>query len=73
MGGKMEIIGKEHRLCESCMETHDVLRVKEMRHTTIKGVPVDYEAEYYYCDKADDFTVRLLIAYIKSLISKHTI
>ena len=46
----MEIINIENRLCECCMKVHDVQTVKMRESTIFKGVKVEFEADYYYCD-----------------------
>ena len=50
----MKIINTERRLCTCCMEEHDVKTVMVREKNTIKGVPVEYDAEYFYCDRADE-------------------
>ncbi|MCC8104866.1 MAG: DUF4065 domain-containing protein [Clostridiales bacterium] len=51
----MKIIFKEKKLCLCCMEEHEVKTVRTKSCTVIKDVKVDYEAEYFYCDRADEF------------------
>lgn len=46
----MNVIRSEKRLCTCCMEEHDIKFVRVKEHTTFKKIPVDYIAEYYYCD-----------------------
>ncbi|MBQ8162406.1 MAG: XRE family transcriptional regulator, partial [Clostridia bacterium] len=36
------------------MEDHDVQRVVIKEHNIFKGVPIEYDAEYFYCDNADE-------------------
>ena len=36
------------------MEEHDVKTVMVREKNTFKGVPVEYDAEYFYCDRADE-------------------
>ena len=48
----MKAIDKERKLCTCCMEEHDVQRIVIRENNTFKGVPVEYDAEYFYCDKA---------------------
>lgn len=50
----MKIINTERRLCTCCMEEHDVKTVMFREKNTFKGVPVEYDAEYFYCDRADE-------------------
>ena len=45
---------KERTLCVCCMEMHDVQRIVIREKNVFKGVPVEYDAEYFYCDKADE-------------------
>ena len=44
----------EKRLCECCMEEHDVRKVLVKEKNIFKGICVDYDAEYFYCDHADE-------------------
>lgn len=50
----MKVIGTEKRLCTCCMEEHDVKTVRMQEHNIFKNISVDYIAEYYYCDAADE-------------------
>ena len=50
----MKIINTERRLCTCCMEEHDVKTVMVREKNTFKGVPVEYDAEYFYCDRSDE-------------------
>ena len=50
----MKTISSELRLCPCCMEEHDVKRIIKVESNIFKGVPVQYDAEYYYCDHADE-------------------
>ncbi len=50
----MKVIGKEQKLCTCCMEEHGVQRIVIREKNTFKGVPVEYDAEYFYCDNADE-------------------
>lgn len=50
----MKVISKEKRLCTCCMEEHDVKTVQINEHNVFKNVPVEYMAEYFYCDAADE-------------------
>lgn len=36
------------------MEEHDVQRITTVESNVFKGVPIVYNAEYYYCDRADE-------------------
>ena len=50
----MKIMNTEKKLCTCCMEEHDVKTVLIHESNIFKGVPVDYDAEYFYCDRADE-------------------
>lgn len=50
----MKIMGIEKRICLCCMEEHEVQRVTIVENNMFKGVPVEYNAEYFYCDLADE-------------------
>ena len=50
----MKILMSERILCPCCMEKHDVKRITTEESNIFKGVPVKYEAEYLYCDRADE-------------------
>lgn len=50
----MKIINTERRLCTCCMEEHDVKTVMVREKNVFKGVSVEYDAEYFYCDRADE-------------------
>ena len=50
----MKIINIERRLCTCCMEEHDVKTVMVRERNTFKGVPIEYDAEYFYCDRANE-------------------
>lgn len=50
----MKILGKEKKLCLCCMEEHEVQRVEIVESNTFKGVPVEYDAEYFYCELTDE-------------------
>lgn len=51
----MKILGKEKKLCLSCMETHEVLTVEVDEKNIFKGKEVMHTAVYEYCDKADEY------------------
>jgi len=44
----MKILNKVRKLCTSCMEEHDVQTVLIRESNVFKGVPVEYDAEYFY-------------------------
>ncbi len=50
----MKILITEKKLCLCCMEEHEVQRVTVVESNKFKGEPVEYNAEYYYCDLADE-------------------
>ena len=51
----MTTIQTEKKLCPCCMEEHEVQTVRDTERNVFKGVPVEYSAEYQYCDQADEF------------------
>lgn len=50
----MKIIRSEKCLCTCCMEEHEVKTVLVNEQATLKKEKVVYEAEYLYCDQADE-------------------
>lgn len=42
-------------LCLCCMEDHNVKTVRVPETNVFKSVQVNYEATYFYCDKADEY------------------
>ena len=50
----MKILRVEKRLCPCCMEEHEVKTTLVEENNIFKDVEVQYEAEYYYCDQADE-------------------
>lgn len=54
----MEVLKREIKLCLACMEVHEVFTVREMESMIFDEVQVDYEAEYEYCDRTDDYLER---------------
>ena len=52
---EMKIIDKQTCLCHSCMEEHEVQRVLVKENITFKGKKVSCDAEYYYCDRTEEF------------------
>ena len=50
----MKILMTKRMLCPCCMEEHDVQRITTVESNVFKGVPIVYNAEYYYCDRADE-------------------
>lgn len=51
----METIKIEKKLCMCCMEEHDVRTVHVCEHNEFKGVKVEYDATYEYCELADEY------------------
>ena len=52
---KIRTIHSENRLCTCCMEEHNVKTVIVHEETVFKNCQVEYEARYFYCDKAEEF------------------
>ncbi len=50
----MKIIRSEKCLCTCCMEEHEVKTVLVSEQATFKKVKVAYDAEYLYCERADE-------------------
>lgn len=50
----MKILSRERMLCPCCMEEHEVHRVTIVESNVFKGASVGYNAEYFYCDRADE-------------------
>ena len=50
----MKVIRSERRMCLCCMEEHEVKTVLIQDTSTFKNVKVIYEAEYFYCDNAEE-------------------
>ena len=50
----MRVIKSERCLCPCCMEEHEVKTVLMREKATFKDIKIDYEANYLYCDKADE-------------------
>lgn len=50
----MQVLGNANMLCPCCMEKHAVQIIRVLEHNTFKNEPVNYSAEYYYCDRADE-------------------
>lgn len=44
----------ELKLCPCCMEEHEVQTVVVRESNVFKSVPIEYNAEYFYCDRADE-------------------
>ena len=50
----MTNVKTEKKLCPCCMEEHEVRTVVVRESNVFKSVPVEYDAEYFYCDRADE-------------------
>ena len=50
----MNILKTENKLCLCCMEKHEVKTIKIHEKVTFKGIPVEYDATYEYCDKCEN-------------------
>lgn len=50
-----KILNRKRMLCLSCMEDHEVDIVSRMDRSILKGVSVEFSAEYYYCDRTDEY------------------
>ena len=50
----MKVINIEKKLCPCCMEEHNVQKIETVESNVFKGIHVKYNAEYYYCDQADE-------------------
>ncbi len=42
------------KICPCCMEEHEVKTITIHEESIFKNVPVEYEAEYYYCSAAEE-------------------
>lgn len=51
---KKEVIRTENRLCTCCMEEHEVKVIRTVEKGFYKEVSLEYEAEYFYCDLAEE-------------------
>ena len=51
---KMKTIKTEKCLCVCCMEEHNVKTVAVRERLSFKGITVSYDAQYMYCDNADE-------------------
>ncbi len=46
--------GNGKTICPCCMKDHNVQKIIIAEKNVFKGVPVEYNAEYFYCDRADE-------------------
>lgn len=51
----MKILETKKELCHCCMEIHEVKTVRVAEFNVFKEADVEYEAEYMYCDRANEF------------------
>lgn len=51
----MKVIMEKNCLCMCCMKEHSVKKVSLEESTTFKGIKVYFNAEYFYCDKTDEY------------------
>lgn len=52
----MDVIRKEYKLCQSCMEEHEVDIVQVEENMIFRDEPVVYKAVYEYCKDTDELT-----------------
>jgi putative zinc finger/helix-turn-helix YgiT family protein len=52
----MKVLGKEKKLCLSCMEEHEVQYVEIIEENIFRGVLVQYPARFEYCLNTEEFT-----------------
>lgn len=50
----MKVLRTMDMLCPCCMEEHTVQTISVLEHNVFKNVPVDYSAEYFYCDQSNE-------------------
>lgn len=50
----MKVLKIENMLCPCCMEEHTVQRIEKVESNIYKGIFVEYDTEYFYCDRADE-------------------
>lgn len=51
---EMKIVYSEKRLCTCCMEEHEVKTVSIAEKGNFKNISVEYEAAYFYCERAEE-------------------
>ena len=47
-------MNEETKLCPCCMEKHNIQIIEIKENNMFKGIPIEYNAEYFYCDKTDE-------------------
>lgn len=50
----LKVFKTMNMLCPCCMQEHDVHSVSVLEQNTFKNVPIEYTAEYFYCDQTDE-------------------
>ena len=50
----MKILSSEIMLCPCCMEKHAVQTITVNEQNIFKGVSLEYNAQYFYCDRTDE-------------------
>ena len=50
----MEILKEINMTCPCCMEKHSVKIVRVMENNVFKGVPVTFNAEYFFCEQTNE-------------------
>ncbi len=50
----MKVLQSINMLCPCCMEEHAVQTITVSEHNVFKNVPVEFKAEYFYCDQAEE-------------------
>ena len=50
----MKVLQSIIMLCPCCMEEHAIQTITVSEHNVFKNVPVEFKAEYFYCDQAEE-------------------
>ena len=71
----MKIIDRIMKTCLICMNEHEILIVRVHESTVFKGITVEYDAVYEYCDDYNEFNsteemISLNDIAVKTLIGK---
>lgn len=69
----MEVLKTENKLCMCCMEEHEVQTIKIHEKVTFKGIPVEFDATYEYCEKSESTleTEEMITANHNALLSAY--
>ena len=51
---EMKIIHSRQQVCSCCMEEHEVKTVCVVEHASFKNINLDFDATYFYCDRAEE-------------------